>query len=231
MPGQPTDHQEPSFSDDQLDQIVARACAGNVEAFNTLVGAYQRAAFGVAMRILGDREWAADATQEAVLSAYRHIARFRGTSFRLWLLRIVTNQCLDELRARRRRPSVSLDALLSPAAEEQGDAAAQPADATWDPVARAEQRELGELLQRGLLTLAEDQRISLVLCDVEGLSYDEIAEVTQTNLGTVKSRIARARGKLREFLDRYQELLPRPYRRAPISDPPSAPHAPPRESR
>ena len=211
---------QPPPADDQLDLLIARARGGNVEAFNTLIGYYQGAAFGVAFRILGERELAADATQEAIFAAFRAIGRFRGSSFRVWLLRIVTNQCLDELRSRKRRPVVSLDALLSPGADEVGEAAAQPADETWDPAGRAEQRELTALLNRLLLDLPEDQRIAVVLCDVEGLSYDEIAEVTQTNLGTVKSRIARARARLRDLLEHHRELLPRTYRRAPMGEPP-----------
>ncbi len=209
--------------DENLADIVALASTGDRQAFNVLVGYFQGAVYGVAVRILGDRELAADATQDAILSAYRHMSSYHGPSFRLWILRIVTNQCLDLLRARRRRPTVSLDALLAPTGDETGDAAAQPADDTWDPARRAEQRELATLIQQGLLTLPEDQRIALVLCDVEGLSYEEIAVVTQTQLGTIKSRIARGRAKLRDFLDQHRELLPRVYRRAPLGDPPVSP--------
>lgn len=209
--------------DDALDAVVAAARGGSVAAFNTLVGAYQAAAYHVAYRILGDGELAADATQDAVLAAYRAIGKFRGASFRVWLLRIVTNQCLDALRARRRRPSISLDALVAAPGHDApaGSDGLPLADAAWDPVALAEQHELSAALQRGLATLPEDQRVAVVLSDVEGLSYEEIAAVTGANLGTVKSRIARGRGRLRDFLEQHRELLPRNYRHSTRAEPPA----------
>lgn len=202
----------PPADESDLQPVILRARAGDVAAFNLLVERFQRQAFGVALRMLGEREQAADATQDAIVSAFKGMGRFRGGSFRVWLLRIVTNQCLDVLRAQARRRNVSLDAMLDPAGDEGSHSPNIFADAAWDPAQLAEQHELQELLQRGLLTLPEDQRLTVVLSDIEGLSYEEIAEVMQTNTGTVKSRLARGRARLRDFLVRHQELLPRTYR-------------------
>lgn len=220
----PNDH--PNDESDLRDTI-ARAQRGDIEAFNVLVERFQRAAFVVALRMLGEREVAADVTQDAVLAAYRNIGRFRGGSFRVWLLRIVTNLCLDHWRAQQRRPTVSLDAILAPGDEHGSDSATHSIPALvareGDPAALAEQRELQKVIQAALLTIPEDQRVTLVLCDVEGLSYDEIAQVTQTNIGTVKSRLARGRARLRDALLRHPELLPRAYRHDRKGEPPAAP--------
>ena len=207
--------------DPDMDDVIAQARAGDVAAFNILVERYQRAAYSVALRLIGEPEAAADVTQDAIIAAFKAMRQFRGGAFHVWLLRIVTNHCFDYWRARKRRPTVSLDALTDPAPD--GSAPGNDFWLTtdaWDPVALAEQHELQALLQRGLLTLQDDQRVALVLSDVEGLSYDEIAEVTQANLGTVKSRIARGRARLRDFLTQHRELLPRDYRPTPRPDPP-----------
>ncbi len=227
-----TPTQPPASPNDEsaLQAVIARARSGDVEAFNVLVERFQRAAFVVALRMLGDRDLAEDVTQDAVLSAFRHIKQFRGGSFRVWLLRIVTNQCLDYWRAQQRRPSVSLDVLLAPATEETGGEAARNdaalIDPAWDPTMLAERHELQAFIERALLALPEDQRLAVVLCDVEGLSYDEIAEVTRTNVGTVKSRLARGRARLRDLLLRHPELLPRAYRHDSRGDQPRVPRKP-----
>jgi RNA polymerase sigma-70 factor (ECF subfamily) len=231
-----SDPPERSGDESELELIIARARAGDVDAFNVLVERFQHAAFVVAVRMLGDRDLAADVTQDAVLAALRNIRRFRGGAFRVWLLRIVTNLCLDHWRAQQRRPSVSLDLILASGAEESGSQAARGDDAlvdhTGDPVDLAERRELHAAIQRALLALPEEQRLVVVLCDVEGLSYEEIAQVTQTNIGTVKSRLARGRARLRDLLARQPELLPRRYRQDSRADPPpSAPDRPPRPTR
>ena len=237
MPAPPPHNlNDPPHDESDLPPIVARACAGEVEAFNALVERFQRSAYAVALRMVGDPDVAADITQDAVLAAFKAIRRFRGGSFRVWLLRIVTNQCLDYWRSQKRRPSVSLDGLLAPDSEEPGAEAARGdaalIDHAWDPAALAERRELQEVIQHALLSLPDDQRITVVLSDVEGLSYDEIAEVTQTQVGTVKSRLARARTRLRDALSRHSELLPRNYRHHSKADPPpSGPGNAPRQSR
>jgi RNA polymerase sigma-70 factor (ECF subfamily) len=190
--------------------LIEAARRGDVAAFNELVLTYQNQVYNLAYRIMGDGDTAADATQEAFISAYRSIGGFRGGSFKAWLLRIVTNACYDELRRKKRRPSTSLEALyvVDEAPEDPG-LIAPPAE---HPEAYAQRQELWRFIEAGLVTLPADQRITLVLSDVEGMSYEEIAEVTKANLGTVKSRLSRARARLRDHLMSQGELLPGQYR-------------------
>ncbi|MSP13143.1 MAG: sigma-70 family RNA polymerase sigma factor [Chloroflexi bacterium] len=188
--------------------LISSAQNGQVRAFNELVRTYQSLVYNVAYRILGEGEAAADVTQEAFFSAYRAIGDFRGGSFKAWLLRIVTNSAYDHLRRKKRRPQTSLEELL----EEEGEAHEILPDPGVGPEAQAMQKELGRIIQRGIDALPEEQKIMVILSDVQGLSYEEIADITGTNLGTVKSRLSRARGRLREYLTSQQELLPAQYR-------------------
>ncbi len=184
-------------------ELVARSQKGNVAAFNQLVILNQDVAYSVALRILGDPDAASDATQEAFISAFQSIGSLRGGSFRVWLLRIVTNACLDMLRSRKRHPSESLDDLLNPE-----DGAGGVTDTSSEtPEEHALRVDLQAEVQRCLLKLPADQRIAVVLSDVHGLSYEEIAKVTKSELGTVKSRISRGRAQMRDLL-RQRELLP-----------------------
>jgi RNA polymerase sigma-70 factor (ECF subfamily) len=190
-----------------VEALVEQAKEGNQQAFNRLVYHYQGIAYSVAYRILSDSDAAADATQEAFLSAYNALDSFRGGSFKAWILRIVTNACYDELRRRKRRPTSSLDALLvGPGAHEAF------VDRAENPESYAVRQDLGRIIQAGLETLPDDQRTTLVLADIEGLHYKEIAEITGVELGTVKSRLSRGRVRLRDFLREQEELLPQRYR-------------------
>ncbi|HHS97900.1 MAG TPA: sigma-70 family RNA polymerase sigma factor [Chloroflexi bacterium] len=188
--------------------LIRAAQRGNLDAFNELVLTYQHRIYNLAYRILGDPAAAEDATQEAFIAAYRKIGSFRGGSFVSWLLRIVANRCYDELRRRKRRPSVPLEEM---AAE---DEEINPAliNGSASPEEHAERAELIRLLQTAIATLPPDQRVVLVLSDVEGLSYAEIAAAIDVPVGTVKSRLARARVRLRDYLRERGELLPRAYR-------------------
>ena len=177
-------------------ELIARSQKGNVAAFNQLVLAYQEIVYNVALRTLGDPDAAADATQEAFLSAFQSVTGFRGGSFKVWLLRIVTNACYDYLRARKRRPSESLDELV---AEDEGTGG--PADTSFEsPEEHALRVDMHAEVQRALQLLPADQRVVVVLSDVHGLSYEEIAAVTKSELGTVKSRLSRGRARLRDYL-------------------------------
>lgn len=189
--------------------LIGAAQKGDVAAFNQLVRAHQTMVYHTAFRVLGDGEAAADAAQDAFVSAFKHIRTFRGGSFKAWLLRIVTNACYDQLRAKQRKPTASLDALLldpDNPAPGLGEAKEE------SPQEYVERRELGDMIQKGLRTLALEQRIALVLSDIQGFAYEEIAQITNTNLGTVKSRLSRARAHLRAFLLAQEELLPVSYR-------------------
>jgi RNA polymerase sigma factor (sigma-70 family) len=187
--------------------LIAAARRGDPQAFNNLVLIYQSQVYNLAYRILGDTEAAADASQEAFLSAFRHVKRFRGGSFRAWLLRIVTNACYDQLRRKQRHPTSPLETVPG-----RPDRASLLVDPGEDPENHVLRRELHQVLQTGIRSLPPDQRITLVLADVEGLSYREIAAVTQVSLGTVKSRLSRGRAKLRDYLLEKKELLPARYR-------------------
>ena len=184
-------------------QTVERALYGDLSAFNQLVVTYQRLAFSVAYRMLQDEDAAADAIQDSFIKAYRALHTFRGGVFKSWLLRIVVNTCYDVLRTRQRYPADSID-------EEPGEDeyARQLVDDTESPHDYAERMEVSELIEHGIRSLPADQRLALVLCDVHGYAYEEIAEITGAAMGTVKSRISRARARLRDFLLQKPELLP-----------------------
>ncbi len=188
--------------------LIDAARRGDVSSFNQLVLSYQSMVYNLAYRILGDGDAAADATQDAFLSAFKAIGKFRGGSFKAWLMRIVTNACYDQLRLKQRRPTASLDALLvlEPAPIR---SLADPGEAPEEYTVR---QELSSAIQVGMGTLPPEQRVALILSDVQGLSYQEIAEVTGVSLGTVKSRLSRGRSKMRDFLLQQRELLPSRYR-------------------
>ena len=191
-----------SDTEQEVARLVVRARDGEVEAFNLLVIRYQNAAYSLAYRFLGSREAAEDVTQEAFLRAYRALATFRGERFGAWLLRIVANAARDELRRRGRRPQRSLDELR----DDPDSHGFEPPDTGPTPEASALQAELRRTLEAALQQLPEDWRMVVLLSDVHGLSYHEVAEATGLPLGTVKSRLSRARGRLRDILRASGEL-------------------------
>ncbi len=188
--------------------LIQQAKDGDVYAYNTLVLHYQDSVYNVAYRVMGEPAAAADATQEAFISAYKALRRFRGGNFKAWLMRIVTNACYDELRRRKRRPQSSLDEIV----DEFESSPLLISENSPGPEEHWQQRELVEAIQHCLDDLPDDQRTAAVLCDVEGYDYNEIADIMSTSLGTVKSRISRARAKLRDCLQSMAELLPVEYR-------------------
>ena len=193
---------------DEERRLVEVAQRGDVASFNELVRLFEGRVYNVCYRMLGDPDSAADAAQDAFLSAFRNLRSFRGGSFRSWMLRIATNTCYDVLRVRKRRPSVSLDI---DADDESDSSPLQIADTTESPDDFAQRRELAAAIQDGLTALPDEQRIVLILSDIQGLAYEEIAQITNSNLGTVKSRLSRGRARLREVL-KAGELLPARYR-------------------
>ena len=196
-------------------QLITRSQSGDVNAFNVLVLRYQQTTHNVVFRMLGDHDVAADITQDAFIAAFRSISSFRGgSSFRAWLLRIASNLACDHWRRVHRHPSESLE-ILTDEDEPHAAGALGSFIATGEEVNPEEHllnQELQELISRGLQELPLDQRVAVILCDVQGLSYEEIAATTSTTLGTVRSRIARGRARLRNYLYRHKELLPRSYR-------------------
>ncbi|HLB64197.1 MAG TPA: sigma-70 family RNA polymerase sigma factor [Anaerolineales bacterium] len=192
--------------------LILEAQRGDLDSFNRLVLAYQTQVYNLAYRIFGDANSAADAAQEAFLAAYRGLKAFRGGSFRSWLLRIVTNICYDELRRRKRRPAASLEAILESEVDLEDDGAGLRTSGPLRPEAAMEQAELSKAIQDCLNRLPDDFRVVVILADVQGYDYAEISAVAALPLGTVKSRLARARLRLRDCLQRFRELLPAAFR-------------------
>ncbi len=190
--------------------LIHDAQRGDLEAFNRLVLAYQDKLFNTACRILGDDDLAADATQEAFISAFRSITSFRGGSFKAWLLRTVTNACYDELRRKKRRPTVPLEPMTDD--NEEMETPRWMADPSLSPEEQTEIVDLDEAIQDCLDALPTNFRTVVVLVDIQGMDYEEAARVVRTPLGTIKSRLARARLRMRECLQGFWELLPAAFR-------------------
>jgi len=190
--------------------LIHDAQAGSLDAFNALVLHYQDSVFNTALRILGDEDLASDATQEAFLSAFRSITSFRGGSFKAWLMRTVTNACYDELRRQKRRPSVPLEPETDDG--EEMDSPRWLADPNMTPEQKAEADEVEHAIQHCLNNLPVEFKTVVVMADIQGMDYSEVAIAVRVPLGTVKSRLARARLRLRECLQGFSELLPATFR-------------------
>ncbi len=188
--------------------LIQQAQNGDLESFNQLVLEYQDLLYSITYRIMGTRTAAEDATQDAFITAYRKLASYRGGKFSAWLARIATNTCYDELRKQKRRPASYLDDLTP---EDSDDEPPIPSN-TISPEAMAERQDLSRAIQDCIQSLSDDQRTVLVLSDVQGMSYQEVADCVESRLGTVKSRLSRARLAVRDCLQAFQELLPTEYR-------------------
>ena len=183
-------------------RLIQRAGEGDASAFNALMGMHERRMYAVALRMCGNPEDAQDCLQEAMLRIYRAINGFKAqSSFSTWVYRITMNTCLDELRRRKNRPNTSLDGLY--------DAGWSPVDPGTTPEKSALIGDMRRQLQAFIRELPEDMRAAIVLRDIEGYSYDEIASMLDTNVGTIKSRISRGREKLREKIAARPELFDR----------------------
>jgi RNA polymerase sigma-70 factor (ECF subfamily) len=190
--------------------LISAARKGDLDSFNSLVLAYQELIYNQAFRVMGEISAADDATQEAFITAFRKLNTYRGGSFRAWLLRIVTNICYDELRRRKRYPTTQLEPL-----DDSGEEIETPmwiADPSESPEESAERAELGRAIQRCIDDLPYEFKVVVSLVDIQGLDYAEVAEIVDTPLGTVKSRLARARSRLRQCLQGFWELLPSSFR-------------------
>jgi RNA polymerase sigma-70 factor (ECF subfamily) len=190
---------------DWEDQLIQRAQCGDLTAFNELVLAYQDLVYRQAFWIIRERESAEDATQEVFLKAYRKIHTYQlGRNFRNWLLRIATNQCLDMIRAVKRCPQQPLDG---------SDPDGEVTEAYWmkDPTKTPEQviemLELEKGITSAIQRLSPDHRIIITLVDVQDLDYGEVSEILAIPLGTMKSRLCRARQQLRKELQEMSLLV------------------------
>lgn len=183
-------------------KLIDAAIAGDSSAFERLIEPLEGRIYAVALRMCGNREDAQDCMQESMIRIYRALSSFKGqSSFSTWIYRITMNTCLDKLRRRKARRSTSLDTLL--------DSGWSPTDETDTPERHAIQSEQRRTLERAIAELPEDMRAAVVLRDVQGLAYDEIASALNVNVGTVKSRISRGRERLREKLSAHPELFGR----------------------
>jgi RNA polymerase sigma-70 factor (ECF subfamily) len=190
--------------------LITAAVQGDLNAFNRLVLSYQDIVYNQAYRMIGDPHAAEDAAQEAFISAYRNLKVYRGGSFRAWLLRIVTNASYDELRRRKRRPTTPLEPVDLD--DEEIESPTWLADPGETPETRTERTELNSAIQNCLEGLSPEFRTAVVLVDVQGLDYDEAALAVGAPVGTIKSRLARARERLRNCLQGFWELLPAEFR-------------------
>lgn len=194
-------------------QLVKLAQQGDMIAFNMIVERHQRAVYTTCYRMLRDSQLAEDAAQDAFLRAWNAIDTFRGGMVRPWLLRIATNRTYDVLRSRARRPAQSLDAQLFESEPEWST----HVSGAEHPEHFTSRGELSTILESALAMLPEDQRLAIVLSDVQGYPYDEIAKIAGVAVGTVKSRISRGRARMREHLrstpaamelvERYSRLM------------------------
>jgi RNA polymerase sigma-70 factor (ECF subfamily) len=190
--------------------LIKAARRGDLEAFNLLILRYQNLLYGIALRLLNEEDAAADAVQEALISAFRRFHTFRGDSLKSWLARVVVNACYDELRRQRRQHSVPLDQFN--AEGDEIETSFWLVDPQADPEAQFESAELENAIQKNLDKLPPVYRLMLVLVDIEGMSYEEAAMAAGVPVGTVKSRLARARVQMQRSLQRSGELLPASYR-------------------
>ena len=186
-------------------ELLKRAKAGDVAAFEELVEGYQKKLFSLAYRIVGNPEDAADMVQEALIRIFRSIAKFKEqSSFSTWIYRITTNVCLDELRKRKNKKEFSLDQEIH---GEDGDMKRQIRSDEMLTDNIAEQEELRDIVNNAINILPEYQRIVISLRDIQGLTYSEISQVLNCPEGTVKSRINRARNALKNVLSDKRELF------------------------
>jgi RNA polymerase sigma-70 factor (ECF subfamily) len=189
--------------------LIISAQHGDMEAFNTLILKHQDMLYRIALRIIHDECVAEDALQEAMVHAFRHIKSFRGGNFKSWLARVTVNASYDELRRGKRHNGIPLEAYTS-----EGDEVESPdwiRDPVTGPQERAEESELKRALQSCIKSLIPDYRLMVILVDIEGMSLEEAAFVARVPVGTVKSRLARARMQLRKSLQGYRGLLPSAY--------------------
>jgi len=186
--------------------LIHAARQGDLDSFNRLVLAYQDLVYNQAYRMMGESETAEDATQDTFISAFRKLGTYRGGSFKAWLLRIVTNLCYDELRRRQRRPTTPLEPVDDD--DEEVESPRWLTDPSDSPEEAAEREELIEAIEHCLNSLSIEFRAVVILVDIQGLDYTEAAQVVGKPLGTVKSRLARARLHLRDCLKGFRELFP-----------------------
>lgn len=186
-------------------ELVEKSIKGDVNAFEDLVRRYQNKVFTVAFRMIGNREDAADLSQEAFVKAYRALPNFRGeASFQTWLHHIITNVCRDELRKRSRISAISLDKEIITS---EGTFQSELADDALGPEDILENKDLAKNIQQAINILGPEYRMTIIMREIQGFSYEEIANTLSCSIGTVKSRLNRARTILKNILiDKLEPL-------------------------
>lgn len=185
--------------------LLEKARKGDINAFEMLIMEHERKAYNIAYRFLKNSEDAEDITQEAFLRAFKSIKKFKGqSSFSTWLYRIINNTCIDFVRSKQNKYTDSIDKTIRYEGEEME---MQIPSNENDPVETVETGEISALMQSMLNQLPDDQRMALVLRDIQGFSYQEIVEITGVGMGTVKSRINRGRMALKEMIEQKGELF------------------------
>jgi RNA polymerase sigma-70 factor (ECF subfamily) len=180
-------------------ELISLSQKGDIDAFEELVARYERKVYTIAYRYMGNPEDASDLAQETFLKVFKSIDKFRGeSSFSTWIYRITANICKDELRKIKRKPQTSLDQEIW---LDEGSVIRQVVDEKPTPDEAFEQKELWNYLQDLIANLSPEYRMVIVLRDINGYSYEEIAQITETSLGTVKSRLNRARKALSEQIN------------------------------
>jgi RNA polymerase sigma-70 factor (ECF subfamily) len=191
--------------------LIKLAKKGDLDAFNRLVIAYQDTVFNLAYRMLHNDPAAQDATQDAFISAYEKLNAYRGGSFKAWILRIVANKCYDELRRWKRRPETNLYPS-NPENEEEVEDPVWLADDNQSPEDGIEQKELEEVIQGCIDALPDEYKAVVILVDMQGLDYKNASGIVESPIGTIRSRLARARKRLQDCLRGFLELLPDKFR-------------------
>ncbi|KAF1084131.1 ECF RNA polymerase sigma-E factor [Sporotomaculum syntrophicum] len=183
--------------------LVQKTKKGDLDAFDELVRRYEGKIYGLAYRFMGNHADASDLAQDTFIRVYQALTGFRGdAAFSTWLYRIATNICRDELRKRQRRRSVSMDEMIDFSPTNM-----PAADGSYSPEEIVQRREMQRQVQLCLNELSDDHRLILILREIQGLSYEEIATALQCSIGTVKSRISRARSALKDRMSKQGELL------------------------
>lgn len=189
------------------EELIQAAQKGNLEAYEMLISQYEKRIYALCLHLLKNSEEAYDAAQEVCIKLWKQLSSFKGQSkLSTWIYRMTTNQCLDIMRKNKRKGQ-EISLFLDEALGEEEKLTDQTA--IWHDISsHMEEKELGEVLRQGIGELKEDYRVIIVLRDVEQRSYEEISDILDISLGTVKSRLSRARSTLKKILEQNKE----PYR-------------------
>ncbi|MBN1266561.1 MAG: sigma-70 family RNA polymerase sigma factor [Anaerolineales bacterium] len=194
------------------EKLITMAKEGDLDAFNRLVLSYQNFVYSITFRMLYAEDTAADAAQEAFILAFRKIRTHRGGSFKAWLGRIATNVCLDELRRYKRHPEDSLEETMELSEGFDASLPGPMVEGKPGPEGALEQNELAQAIENCIRLLPDEFRAVIVLVDVQGFGYNESSTILKRSVGTIKSRLARARARMRDCLQHSRELLPDAFR-------------------